>query len=198
MIIIGAGGHGRVIAGIIHSCYVEDIIFWDDDPNAAVEGYVVEPRNDSTTDKVIIGIGNNAIRKRINNTSNFTYGNAFHPRSLVDGYVNIGEGTVIMAGAILNTGFIIGRHVIINTGSILDHDAAIEDYVHISPGAVLTGTVTVKEGAWVGAGAIIIPNITIGKWATVGAGSVVLQDVPDYAVVVGNPARIIKYNQPEF
>ena len=197
MIIIGAGGHGKVIAAIIRACYADDIVFWDDDPAAKVEGYIVKPRQDTTTDAVILGIGNNAIRKRIADAAGYQYGQAFHPRSLVDGYINIGGGTVIMAGAIINPGFRIGRHVIINTGAILDHDATVEDYAHISPGAVLTGNVTVKEGAWIGAGATIVPNRTIGKWATIGAGAVVLKDVPDYAVVVGNPGRIIKYNQPE-
>ena len=86
----------------------------------------------------------------------------------------------------------IGKHVIINTAASIDHDCIVEDFAHVSPNATLSGNVKVGEGSHIGAGAVIIPNITIGKWAMIGAGSDVTKNVPDYSVVVGNPARKIK------
>ena len=77
----------------------------------------------------------------------------------------------------------------------MEHDVQIEDFVHISPGSVITGGIKIGEGTQVGAGATVIPGITIGKWVTIGAGAVVINDIPDFAVVVGNPAKIIKFNK---
>jgi acetyltransferase EpsM len=71
----------------------------------------------------------------------------------------------------------------------------VADFVHISPNAALAGNVKVGEGTQVGIGACVMQNITIGKWATIGAGAVIIRDVPDYAVVVGNPGRIVRMNQ---
>jgi acetyltransferase EpsM len=97
-----------------------------------------------------------------------------------------------MHGAILQADVQIGVHCIINTGASVDHDCVIDDYVHISPHTTLCGNVTVGEGSHIGAGATIIQGIKIGRWVTVGAGTVIIRDVPDYAVIVGNPGRIIK------
>ena len=87
----------------------------------------------------------------------------------------------------------IGKHVIVNTSASIDHDNYIADFVHVAPKVALTGHVEVGEGSFIGAGAVVIPKIKIGKWCTIGAGSVVIKDVPDNAVVVGNPAKIIRY-----
>jgi sugar O-acyltransferase (sialic acid O-acetyltransferase NeuD family) len=104
------------------------------------------------------------------------------------------EGSVIFHGAIVQANSKIGRHVIVNTGAQIDHDCLVEDYAHIAPGAILCGTIQVGEGALIGAGATVVPGIRIGRWATVGAGAVVTQHVPDHAVVVGVPAKIVKVN----
>jgi sugar O-acyltransferase (sialic acid O-acetyltransferase NeuD family) len=100
-----------------------------------------------------------------------------------------------MAGVSINSGVNVGKHSIINTNSCIDHDCVLNDFVHVSPNAALAGSVTVGEGTHIGISACVIQGIKIGTWATIGAGAVVVDDVPDYAVVVGNPARIIKYNQ---
>ena len=84
--------------------------------------------------------------------------------------------------------------MIINTGAQVDHDCAIANFVHIAPGATLCGNVAVGEGALIGAGAVILPGKRIGDWAIVGAGAVVTRDVPNFAVVAGNPAKVIKQN----
>ena len=119
------------------------------------------------------------------------YTKAIHPSAIIDKTVTIDEGSVVMAGSILNIGSRVGKHCIINTAASIDHDCEIADFAHISPNATLCGNVSVDEGAQIGAGAVINPNITIGKWSIVGAGAVIIKDVPDGATVVGNPGRII-------
>ena len=192
MILLGASGHGKVIADILKISDERNIIFWDDNPSAVIPGYSVLPRQESAEDHIILAIGNNFTRKKIAESSSYIYGNAIHPTAVVAKDIEIGLGTVVMAAAIINPGSQIGKHCIINTAAVIDHDVIIEDYVHISPNATLAGNVKVKEGAWVGAGATIIQGISIGSWAVIGAGSVVIDDIPDNAVAVGNPARIIK------
>ncbi|MEO6731741.1 MAG: acetyltransferase [Ferruginibacter sp.] len=196
MILIGASGHGKVIADILILSGEKEIVFWDDNPLAVIPGFSVRPREHTAKENIILSIGNNATRKQIAGSSSYTYTTALHPSVTLSGDVLIGMGSVVMAGAIINPGSIIGRHCIINTAAVIEHDAVIEDYAHISPNGTLAGNVTVKEGAWVGAGATVIQGITIGCWSVIGAGSVVIKNVPDYAVVVGNPARIIKYKKP--
>jgi acetyltransferase EpsM len=198
MIIIGAGGHARVIADILNEQGIQDICFWVDQPSdSVVNGFAVFKREQESVEAVIIGIGDNRIRERISKENTYQFAIAIHPKAIISKYTEIGLGTVCMAGVILNTNSIIGKHVILNTGAVIDHDALIGDFVHISPNATLAGTVSVGEGSWIGAGATVIQGIKIGKWVTIGAGAVVIKDVPDFAVVVGNPARIIKYNKAE-
>uniref|UniRef100_UPI004049C102 acetyltransferase n=1 Tax=Flavobacterium sp. TaxID=239 RepID=UPI004049C102 len=191
MIIYGASGHGKVIADILKKNGISEIVFWDDDIKAVVNGYVVEkPFLFQKSNKIIIAVGNNFVRKEIADTNNFFYGKAIHPNSTIGENVSIQEGTVVMAGAIINSSTRIGKHCILNTSCSIDHDCQIEDYVHVSPNSTLLGGVRVGEGCWIGAGATIIQGISIGKWAIVGAGAVIIRDVPDGVTVVGNPGRI--------
>ena len=99
-----------------------------------------------------------------------------------------------MPQVVVNADVTIGKHCILNSGSIIEHDCVLSDYVHISPNASLAGNVSVGEGTQIGIGASVIQGITIGKWVTIGAGAVIIEDVPDFAVVVGNPGRVIKMN----
>ncbi|MFA5851068.1 MAG: acetyltransferase [Spirochaetales bacterium] len=201
MILYGASGHGNVIAEILEAKGVKNIIFWDDDSEKInVRGYkIVKPllRTNEPND-MIISIGNNSIRKSIAEKTNkhFNFALAIHPGATVSKRSEISFGSVIMPGSIINTDAIVGKHVIINSGAVIEHDCKVNDFVHVSPNATLCGNVTVGEGTHIGAGATIIQGIKIGKWVTVGAGAVVIRDIPDYAVVVGNPARITKYITP--
>ena len=145
--------------------------------------------------EVILSIGSNRIRQKLATSLGVTFGKAIHPDTSLAAEVEIAEGTVVMAGAIINTSTKVGKHCIINTSASVDHDCVIEDYVHVSPNSTLCGTISVGEGTQIGAGAVVIPNLKIGKWATIGAGAVIIEDVPDYAVVVGNPGKVIKYNE---
>ncbi len=200
MHIIGASGHAKVIIDILQENMISVEGIWDEKPDLKIfRGYDVSGNfNDFCkvkTDEVIIAIGNNAIRKQV--ASELLYGNravAIHPRSNISRTVKIEEGTVIMAAVSINSDVCVGKYVIINTAASVDHDCKIGDYVHISPGVSLAGDVLVGTGTQVGIGSCVIQGIRIGKWAVIGAGTVVIRDVPDYAVVVGNPGKIIKYN----
>lgn len=202
MNIIGAGGHAKVIADIVLSANLKLDGFWDDRTSLApILGYKI--LGNLTAFKAqqpigyIIGIGDNRIRKKINAELNETTAIAVHPSSAIGMLTQIGPGTVVMANASINVGTLIGKHVIVNTNASVDHDCKIADFVHISPQAGLAGNVEVGEGTHIGIGAAVIQGVKIGKWVTVGAGAVVIRDIPDHAVVVGNPGKIIKYNKYE-
>lgn len=195
MKIFGASGHGKVVNAIAIN---NDIIidgFVDD--NYEQDSYLGIPVNKILkTDKIIIGIGNNATRKMLANSYRDQWHNALvHKSASVSLQNQIGLGTVVMPLAVINEAYAIGNHCIINTAAVVEHDCVIKDFVHISPNVTLSGGVVIDEGTHVGAGSVVIPGIKIGKWCTIGAGTVVIRDIPDYAVVVGNPGRIIKYNK---
>lgn len=201
VIIIGAGGHARVIADIITKSNDNVIGFLDDNLSLQEKKIYLDKKVIGTTKDInkyknnyfVIGIGNNNIRENIANDHDLKWYTAIHPSAIIANEVSIEVGSVIMAGSIINTGTKIGKHCIINTRSSLDHDNIIENYVHISPGATLAGTVHIKEKTWICAGATIINNITIAKNNIIGAGSVVIKDInKEDSIYVGVPARKIK------
>jgi sugar O-acyltransferase (sialic acid O-acetyltransferase NeuD family) len=203
LIIIGAGGHGKVVADIasILKTY-KSIVFLDDNESLGeVMGFRVAGK---TKDAFIankeadyfVAIGNNQIRKRIQDQLEDigqSIATLIHPHAIVGMDVTIGKGTVVMAGAVINSASRIGKGCIINTSTTLDHDNQVGDYVHISTGAKLAGTVSVGDGSWIGAGSTIINNINIYKESIIGAGAVVIRDVLPSSTVVGVPAKPIKY-----
>ncbi|RCR68363.1 acetyltransferase [Larkinella punicea] len=199
MLLYGASGHAKVIISCLQGNQTDVEAIFDDDvrKKELLNVPVIGPyRADyETNNQLIIAIGDNAIRCRLAQRISHAYGVSVHPSAQIDPGVKLGEGCVVLHGSILQVDTLIGNHVIINTGASVDHDCMVGNFVHIAPGAVLCGGIRVDVGALIGAGAVICPNLAIGKWAVVGAGSVVTRPVPDYAVVVGNPARIIKNNK---
>lgn len=197
--LFGASGHGKVVKEVIESEGNSVLAFFDDNPRQDTLLYIPIFKADKLKEffnkKFIISIGDNIIRKKISKEFNLNYIISKHKTSIISKTTYIDEGTVIMAGAVINSDAKIGKHCIINTNAIIEHDCIIENYVHISPNATITGNVEIGEGTHIGAGAVLIPNIKIGKWVVVGAGAIVLNEVPDYAVVVGNPARIVRFNK---
>lgn len=198
--IFGSGGHGKVVAELALNAqyYIEVLI--DDNPKTNNFG-LIQIINSKSLKKpnpniaMIIAIGNNLIRRKISlRYSNLDFLSIIHNTAFVSPSANIGDGTVIMLNAVVNSNAKIGNHVIINTAAIIEHDCNLEDFVHVSPSATLSGNVCVGTGTLIGTGAIVIPNIKIGNWCTIGAGAVIIDDVPDGATVIGNPAKIIKYN----
>ena len=196
MILIGASGHAKVILDILEKSGVEILFLLDKDPTIKeLLGYKVKLDEEYVYDnnqEYLISIGSNLIRKNIAEKLILNYGWGIHPSVILGDDVSVGQGTVLMAGSIVNSSTSIGNHCIINTSASIDHDCQLDDFVHISPNATLCGGIEVGEGSQIGAGSVVIPNLKIGKWVTVGAGSVVIENVPDGATVVGNPARIIK------
>ena len=200
VIIIGAGGHAKVIADIIEKSGDEVVGFLDDNKeNGAnvIKNYKVIGGSNNrfamaiTKENVefVIAIGDNQKRKEISNSPNLKFYTAIHPSAQIGLDVRIEEGTVIMANSCINSSAKIGKHCIINTGAIIEHDNIIEDYVHISPNATLGGTVKIGESTHVGIGSIVKNNITICKNCTIGAGAVVVKNILEEGTYVGVPAR---------
>jgi acetyltransferase EpsM len=147
------------------------------------------------THAIIVGVGDCALRRRIAThvlQQGGTLAIAIHPQAVIARHVTIGEGTVVMAGAVINTGSRVGRFAVVNTGAILDHDTILEDGVHISPGCHLAGNVTCGCDVFVGTGANVIPRVRIGARAVIGAGATVIADVPPDVLVTGCPAIVKK------
>ncbi len=198
LIIIGAGGHGKVIADNALKNGYTDIAFLDDFAVDDCMGFKVvgkisdiEKFNDKHTD-FIIGIGNNAVRRKIAESYDVNWVSLIHPSATTAVNVTVKKGTVIMAGAIVNPCAVIGEHCIINTGAVVEHDNVIENYVHISPKATLGGTVNIGSTTHVGIGATVINNINICSNCVIGAGTVVVKNIEENGTYVGNPARRIK------
>ena len=199
MLIYGASGHAKVIMEIIKADALEEVdcIFDDDQSKKSLLGIDIQHAFSTAMEqqKTVIAIGNNKIRKTITEKiSNPFCKPLIHTSAVVSDLAKIAEGSVVMAGALINPAVEIGKHCIINTGAVVEHDVQLEDFVHISPNATITGNVEIGEGTQIGAGSVVIPGTKIGSWVTVGAGAVVIEDIPDFAVVVGNPGRIIKFN----
>lgn len=195
----GASGHGKVVAEILRSNGIDDLCFLDDaikSEPSLLSIPILTSSEFKPNEILILTIGDNSIRKLLANKMQMAnFGNAFHPSAIISKTAEIGKGTVIMPNCVINSSSSIGNHVIINTAANIDHDCIIEDYAHICPNSALAGNVHIGEGTQIGIGSQVIQGVKIGKWCTIGAGSVVINDVPDFATVVGNPARVIKVNK---
>lgn len=200
MYLLGASGHCKVIIDIIekNKKYQIDAVLDDNPKFEFINGIRVIKRdgfNLNTDDLLFISIGNNLIRKKISQKYSITFPVLIHPQAILGNYITLDEGTVVMAGAVINPNVKIGKHCIINSNSVVEHDCLLESFVHISPNAALAGGVSVGEGTHIGIGACVIQAVKIGKWATIGAGSVIIKDIPDFAVVTGNPGKVIKFKK---
>lgn len=188
--IIGASGHGKVVADNARLNGYDTIEFLDDDTSLALCGrYPVVGSTDKTVDgSVFVAIGNADIRERLSKKRNLV--TLIHPDAVIADGVEIGEGTAIMAGVVINSEVKIGRGCIINTASSIDHDCNIGEFVHISVGAHLCGTVSVGNKTWIGAGATISNNVKICGGCIIGAGAVVIKDIDKPGTYVGVPVRM--------
>ncbi len=195
LVIIGASGHGKVIADIATRCGYDDIIFLDDNEEITeCAGYPVVGKTreaERMTEDKIVAIGNAVIRERIQNKLKNVI-TLIHPDASISRRVQFGIGTVVMAGAIINSDTIIGNGCIINTGASVDHDCKIENYAHISVGSHIAGTCNIGERTWIGAGAIVSNNINVCCDCVIGAGTVVIRNCTTSGTYVGNPARRIQ------
>ena len=197
LVILGAGGHGRVVADIAEQQGFEDISFVDGNAKGRQTNlyWPIIGSSVTTVDgkfSVFIAIGNNSLRLRkiielI--AAGKTLPILIHKSASVSQYAEIGAGSVIMPQVVINAGARLGVGFIANSGCTIDHDCIIGDGVHVSPGANLAGGVSVGNCSWIGIGASIREGIRVGKNVVVGAGSVVVSDIADGEVVFGVPAR---------
>lgn len=193
LVIIGAGGHGRVVADIAKLCGYHEIIFLDDAEIEGVSGKVCDYIKYIQTSDFIVGIGNNAIREKIYQElsgSKAEIVTLIHPKAVVAEQVKHGRGTVVMAGAVINVGTLIGDGVVVNTNSSIDHDCVVEDFCHVSVGASLCGTVKIGRQTMIGAGATVINNVVVCEGCVIGAGATVIQDIKEKGTYIGVPAKI--------
>ena len=200
--VFGASGHAKVVIDIIERQGSYQIAFLADD-DAALKGTqffgypVVGGKGELAASGVrrgIVAIGSNAARSAVAGwlvANGYQLVSVVHPSAQLARGVSLGEGTAVMAGAVINSDSKIGSNVIINTRASVDHDCTVADGVHLAPGVTLCGTVRVGTLSFVGAGATVIPNLSVGCGVMVGAGSTVVSEVPDAVTVVGCPARVI-------
>lgn len=198
VVIIGAGGHGRVVADTVELCGDTVLGFLDDSDathsKVNIIGKVADAEKycDNET-YLFVAIGNCKVRERImNGLPKAKWYTAIHPSAVISPTAIIGEGTCFMPNSVINNGAVVGRGVIVNTCASIDHDCFVADFVHLACGAHLAGTVTVGKNTWIGIGAIISNNISVCDNLIIGAGAVVVNDITEQGTYVGVPAKRIK------
>lgn len=207
--IIGAGGHAKVVADIVlkRISELKDSInlagFLDDSFSVADEREIfgvkiigrideVLKLNQDNSNYFVIAIGSNSIREKISLKYKLNYYTIIHPSSIIGNNVELCEGSVVMAGTIINSYTKIGKHCIINSGAIIEHDNLIEDFVHIAPKCVTAGGVKIRKSSWIGIGSSVIQNLEIGAESFIGAGSVVVKNIGEKVKAYGNPCREVE------
>ena len=204
LVIIGAGGHGKVVADTAMQMAQWDIIEFVDGlfPSLAKIGsWNVVAKNLEAVDyevkpQFIVAVGENKLRLKLFQAAlelGYESATIVHPTAYVSTYTSIGQGSVIFANAVVNIGAELGDCSIINTSSTIDHDCFLGNGVHVSPGAHLAGEVKVGDFSWVGIGAVIKQQIKVGKNVTIGAGASVVSNIADDLTVIGTPAKSIQH-----
>ena len=201
-VIVGAGGHGRVVLDILRAMRRRVAGFLDegrDRDSGLVNGApmlggsaLLASREFLARHDVLVAIGDNAARRRLVETvlsNEGTLATAIHPACVISPTAAIGEGTVIVPGAVVNANARIGRFCIVNTGATIGHDVVLEDGAQVAPGANMGGGSYCEADAFVAIGAVVAPKVRIGAGATLGAGATAVRDIPPRVVALGTPAR---------
>lgn len=195
LVIVGAGGHSKVVVDCLEEAGGFEIIAFVDETGEDgewLEYRLLKNPPESHHDYFVVAIGDNLVRKRKFTqmvARGFKPATIIHPSAIISKTAEIGEGTVICAGAIINPSVSIGLNCIINTATSVDYDCIIGDHAHIAPGCRLAGAVFVGEGAFLGISSTVIPKVRIGDWSIIGAGAVVVGAVESGSTVVGVPAK---------
>ncbi len=191
--IYGASGHGKVVADIAKLNGYDEILYIDDGDNDSIsfEKFLAQ----DFQIPVAFGVGINHIRAKLYKKcieNNLEIATLIHPEATISDSTVLGEGSVVMAGAVINPDAKIGKCCILNTSSVIEHDNIIGDFVHISPQVACAGDVKVGMYTHIGIGSCIIQGITIGHDTIIGAGSIVVQNIENRKLAYGNPCKIIK------
>lgn len=208
MVIVCAGGHGRVLGYVLRRNGAAIDAWVDADCGGVIDGVTIEDeatilQREPDAILLVNGLGNTpggghsglfARRNLYQRYAGlgFRFATVVSIDAVVASSAKLGEGCQVITGAIVHPGATIGVNTIVNTGAQVDHDCRVGAHAHVAPGAILCGWVHVGDEAHVGAGAVISDHVTIGDGAIVGAGAVVLRDVAEGATVVGNPARAVR------
>ncbi|WP_319763645.1 acetyltransferase [Maridesulfovibrio sp.] len=201
IIIMGAGGHGQVVAdALIQMDGATPVAFVDENRKLhgkKVMGIPLPGGNSAIStiehDGIVLALGNNELRKRIFtelSDAGHSFFTVIHPSAIIAPNVIVGDGCMILAGAVINTGTVINDNTIVNTNCTVEHHNVIGPHVHIAPGATLGGEVTVEEEAMIGIGATVLPRITIHNRAVLGGGATAINDIPAGITAAGVPARV--------
>jgi acetyltransferase EpsM len=203
VVVIGHGGHSKVVSDIIRSNNSLQIIGYLDnmyERNQSLNNLIFGPisaamqlKEEHKNVKFVVAIGDNRTRKLVFeklglNIMDFL--TIVHPSASISPSAKIGYGTVVMPQVVINADVIIGNHCIINSSSVVEHDSLLKDFVHLCPNSTIAGTVEMHEGSCVGSGATIIPNRRIGEWTMIGAGATVIDHIPANCLAVGTPAKV--------
>jgi UDP-perosamine 4-acetyltransferase len=207
VVILGGGGHAKVIIEIVQAAGLYEIAGCTaGDPGAASILGVPVLGDDACLPAIyalgvrraFVAVGDNRLRQRLTRYIaglGFQLVNAVSPHAVVSPAAALCAGVAIMPGAVINSCSRLGNGTIINTSATVDHDCEIADWAHIAPGTNLAGCVKVGEGAFLGIGSRVIPKVSIGAWSVVGAGAVVIHDLPPGVTAVGVPATIADTRQ---
>ena len=211
-LIIGAGGHGKVVADILWSAGVEPAGFVDADealwgrqllglPILGGMAHLEKLARRTGARSAVVAIGDNRVRlehAREVVRAGLTLASAVHPTASVSPTAQLGAGVVVCMGAAVCVEARVGEVAIVNTNAVVDHECVVGEAAHVCPNAALAGRVQIGRGAFIGTGASVIQCRQVGEWATIGAGAVVIQDIPDAATAVGVPARVVRGNPGAF
>jgi sugar O-acyltransferase (sialic acid O-acetyltransferase NeuD family) len=209
--IVGAGGHGREVLDVVEARN-------RDGAGLEVLGFVADRFDEAvlsrraaghlgTVDALVAGqiaaldgdvvfvlaVGDpatrDALERRLEAIGATWAPPLVHPEASVGSDVELGDGTVVAAGARLTTNLRVGRHVQVNVNAVISHDCTVADHATLSPGVLVNGAGSIGTGVLLGTGAVVTPGHSVGEWAVVGAGAVVVDDVPAGVTAVGVPAR---------
>jgi sugar O-acyltransferase (sialic acid O-acetyltransferase NeuD family) len=198
--VLGAGGHARVVVSTLRAAGFLLAGVLDDDRRAHGKDFMGEKvrgplglLEEMDNPQAVVAIGGNEVRRDVQKRfPGVEWIRLVHPAATVDPTVELGPGTVVFAGVVIQVGAVLGRHCIVNTAASIDHDCVVGDFAHVAPGCHLAGGVRLGPGVLMGTGSAAIPSVRVGAWTTVGAGAVVVRDIAGGVKAVGVPARAKK------
>ena len=201
VVIIGGGGHAKVVIESLRAAGETVAVIVDADPTprevlgvpVVGDDLALQGLRAQGFSKLFVAVGDNRLRQTLGRKARelgFGLVNAIHPSAMISASARLGEGVAVMAGAVVNAESQVGDLAIINTGAVVDHDCRLGVACHVAPASALAGGVNVGDRAFLGVGVRVIPGVTIGADTVVGAGGVVVRNLPDAVLAIGAPAKI--------